>query len=164
MEVEHGPWNPGIASEIPDALLPLATLYRTEHARTPLRDLREIADLTGLPLRDIVAFRPERLALHELLVRVTANLSVPDGTRIEDLGISFRSITRTILEGELLPRMEEIRDAYAKARDEIGAVVARELDRLYAKPVPEPEPRRGWLSRVMGAQAPRESCRPWRGD
>ncbi len=154
MEVEHGPWNPGIASEIPDALLPLATLYRTEHARTPLRDVREIADLTGLPLRDIVAFRPERLALHELLVRVTADISVPDGTRIEDLGISFRSITRTILDGELLPRMDEIRDAYAKARDAINTVIARELDRLYAKPAAEPEPRAGWLSRLMGSRPP----------
>ena len=66
--------------------------------RSPLRDVREVADLTGLPLRDIVAFRPERLALHEVLVRVTADISVPDGTRIEDLGINFRQITRTILE------------------------------------------------------------------
>ncbi|MFO1304459.1 MAG: hypothetical protein U1F54_12045 [Burkholderiales bacterium] len=160
MEVEHGPWNPGIASEIPDALLPLATLYRPEHARTPLRDVREIADLTGLPLRDIVAFRPERLALHELLVRVTADLSVPDGTRIEDLGISFRSITRTILEGELLPRMDEIRGAYAKARDAIGADIARELDRLYAKPIAEPEAPSGWLARLMGTRPPLKASAP----
>ncbi|MFO1310474.1 MAG: hypothetical protein U1F41_00250 [Burkholderiales bacterium] len=152
MQVEHGPWNPGIASEIPDALLPLATLYRTEHARTPLRDVREIADLTGLPLRDIVAFRPERLALHELLVRVTADISVPDGTRIEDLGISFRRITRTILEGELLPRMDEIRNAYARARDAVNGVIARELDRLYAKPVVEPDAPTGWLARLMGSR------------
>ena len=35
---------------------------------------------------------PERLALHELLVRVTADFSVPDGSKIEDLGINFRQI------------------------------------------------------------------------
>src|SRR5262245_23396808 len=92
-----GPWNPGIESQIPSPLLPLATLYRTEHARSPLRDVQELADLTGLTLRDVATLRPERLALHELLVRVTANISVPDGNRIEDLGINFRRIARTIL-------------------------------------------------------------------
>jgi hypothetical protein len=152
MDSEFGPWNPGIASQIPDALLPLATLYRKEHSRTPLRDAREIADLTGLPLRDIVAFRPERLALHELLVRVTANISVPDGTRIEDLGINFRRITSSMLEHHILPRMESIRDTYLRAREAIGATVSRELDRLYA-PAPPPPPREGWLARLRGARA-----------
>jgi hypothetical protein len=152
MNAEFGPWNPGIASQIPDTLLPLATLYRTEHARTPLRDVREIADLTGLPLRDIVAFRPERLALHELLVRVTADISVPDGTRIEDLGINFRRITSTILERDVLPRMESIRSAYMRAREAIGETVSRELDRLYAPP-PTPAARQGWLARLRGSRA-----------
>ena len=50
MDSAFGPWNPGIESQIPNPLLALATLYRSEHARTPLRDVREIADLTGLPL------------------------------------------------------------------------------------------------------------------
>ena len=152
MDTTFGPWNPGIASQIPEALLPMATLYRTEHARTPLRDVREIADVTGLPLRDIVAFRPERLALHELLVRVTADISVPDGTRIEDLGINFRRITSTILEGYLLPRMDEIRGAYLRAREAIGATLSRELDRLYAPPAPPPA-REGWLARLRGKRA-----------
>jgi hypothetical protein len=39
----------------------------------------ELRDITGLELSDIVAFRPRRLVLHELLIRVTADLSVPDG-------------------------------------------------------------------------------------
>jgi len=153
MASEFGPWNPGITSEIPDALLPLATLHRTAHARTPLRDVREIADVTGLPLRDIVALRPERLALHELLVRVTADISVPDGTRIEDLGINFRAITSTILERDVAPRMDAIRDAYLRAREAIGETVSRELDRLYAKPPDAPAPPTGWLARLRGARA-----------
>jgi hypothetical protein len=150
MDVEYGPWNPGIASQIPDALLPLATLYRTEHSRTQLRDAHEIADVTGLPLRDIVAFRPERLALHELLVRVTGDISVPDGSRIEDLGINFREITGTILGQYIAPRMEAIRETYLRAREAIGATVSRELDRLYA-PAPPPAPRQGWLARLRGS-------------
>jgi hypothetical protein len=152
MDLQFGPWNPGIASQIPDELLPLATLYRTEHARTPLRDVREVADITGLPLRDLVAFRPERLALHELLVRVTADISVPDGTRIEDLGINFRRITSTLFERYLVPRMESVRGAYARAREDIGETVSRELDRLYAPP-PALAPPPGWLARLRGARA-----------
>ena len=131
-----GPWNPGIASQIPAALLPLATIFRPDHVRTSLADAQELADLTGLPLVDIVAFRPERLALHEVLVRVTANISVPDGERIEDLGISFRAITRVLLERHVMPRMDEIASAYERVRQDAGAIIGRELARLYAPPAP----------------------------
>jgi hypothetical protein len=151
-----GPWNPGLESQIPASLLPLATLYRTEHARSTLRDVRELADLTGLPLRDIAAFRPERLALHELLVRVTANISVPDGTRIEDLGINFRRIARTILERDIAPRMASIAVTYEAARRELMIIIERELARLDpAVPAPSPLPRTGWLSRIWGPREPR---------
>ena len=111
-----GPWNPGIQSQIPADLLPLATIFRPEHVRTTLADAQELADLTGLPLTDIVAFRPERLALHEVLVRVTADISVPDGERIEDLGISFRAITRVLLERHIAPQMAAITAAYERVR------------------------------------------------
>ena len=66
-------------------------------------------DLTGLDSRDLVAFRPRRLALHELLVRVTADISVPDGSRIEDLGINFRQITSAILSRYVEPRIGDDR-------------------------------------------------------
>ena len=65
-------------------------------------------DLTGLPIAELVAFRPERLALHELLVRVTADVSVPDGTKIEDLGINFREIVSVVAERYVAPRMDAI--------------------------------------------------------
>ena len=140
----------------------------SEHARTPLRDVREIADLTGLPLRDIVAFRPERLALHELLVRVTADISVPDGTRIEDLGINFRRITSTMLERDLLPRMDAIRTAYTRAREAIDETVSRELDRLYAPPPAPVRARRmaraaAWIARDRNAapMSERELIAEW---
>ncbi|HTP99427.1 MAG TPA: hypothetical protein VMN56_08875 [Casimicrobiaceae bacterium] len=146
----EGPWNPGLESQIPAGLLPLATLYRTDHVRTPLRDALELADLTGLPPREIVAFRPQRLALHELLVRVTANVSVPDGTRIEDLGINFRQITQVVLEADVAPRMEAISHAHGEAREALTAIVERELARAYSsQPVPSPA-RTGWLARLRG--------------
>ncbi len=147
----HGPWNPGIESQIPADLLPLATIFRSEHVRTTLADAQELADLTGLPLPDIVAFRPERLALHELLVRVTANVSVPDGEKIEDLGISFRAITRALLERHVAPRMDEIAAAYERVRRDAAAVIERELARLSAPPAPaQARADTGLVGRLLG--------------
>ena len=147
----HGPWNPGIESQIPADLLPLATIFRPGHVRTTLADAQELADLTGLPLPEIVAFRPERLALHELLVRVTANVSVPDGEKIEDLGISFRAITRALLERHVAPRMDEIAAAYERVRRDAAAVIERELARLSAPPAPaQARADTGLLGRLLG--------------
>ncbi len=130
----YGPWNPGIDSQIPAELMHLATIFRPEIARNPLADVQELHDLTGLPLSEIAAFRPERLALHEVLVRVTANISVPDGNRIEDLGISFRQITRTLLDRHVEPQMATIRSAYDATRRALGDVIDRELERIFADP------------------------------
>jgi len=41
---------------------------------------------------DMVAFTLERLVTHELLIRVTADLSVPDGPDYEELGINLRGM------------------------------------------------------------------------
>ena len=71
------PWNPGIRSQLPAALLPLATIFRAENVLTGLEQAHERSAFTGLDPEDLVAFRPERLAVHELLIRVTADLSVP---------------------------------------------------------------------------------------
>ena len=76
-----GPWNPGITSRIPRDIRHLATIFRPENVFTDVARAEELHDLTGLDCSELVAFRPERLALHELLIRVTADLSVPDGTR-----------------------------------------------------------------------------------
>jgi len=136
-----GPWNPGIVSPVPRELRPLMTLFRPEHASTTYGDAEELHDLTGLPLADIAALRPQRLALHELLVRVTADVSVPDGPRIEDLGINFRAITTAIVERYLAPRMSDIVAAYAALRADVAARVGRELDALLAAPTPTAPPR-----------------------
>lgn len=151
----HGPWNPGIQSQIPAHLLGLATIYRAEHTRAALADLREVADLTGLPLRQLATFSPGRLALHELLVRVTANVSVPDGTRIEDLGISFRRITGTILARDVAAAMPAIEAAYDGVRRHATSVLEREVDRLYGERPPGPAavPARGWLARFARRDA-----------
>jgi hypothetical protein len=141
---EFGPWNPGIRSQVPRDLLPLATIFRPDNVFTSVADAEELRDLTGFELSDLATFRPQRLALHELLVRVTAELSVPDGSKIEDLGINFRRITRTILTGHVEPRMDEIVAAYGALRQRIATSIDRELAALLAAPpAPQSRPRRG---------------------
>lgn len=112
----YGPWNPGLESPVPEALRPLCTVLRPENALTGLAAAREWRDWTGLDLPDVVAFRPRRLALHELLIRVTANVSVPTGEAIGDLGVNFRALVRAILASHLEPRAEAIEAAYAATR------------------------------------------------
>ncbi|MGH8738206.1 MAG: hypothetical protein ACREVC_12685, partial [Burkholderiales bacterium] len=126
-----GPWHPGIESSLPRRLLPLATLYRPENALGTLEDALELADLTGLPAEELVALRPQRLALHELLVRVTADLSVPDGPRVEDLGINFRAMTSAILARYVEPRMKDIEQTYRRLESEVAALARAELEAAF---------------------------------
>jgi hypothetical protein len=131
IDPQFGPWNPGIESQIPADLRPLATIFRPENVFTSVERADEMHDLTGLPIAELVAFRPERLALHELLVRVTADVSVPDGSKIEDLGINFREIVSVILARYLMPRMGAITAKYEALRKELSALIAVELAPLF---------------------------------
>ena len=130
-ETACGPWNPGITSRIPRDIRHLATLYRPENSFTDVARAEELHDLTGLDCSELVAFRPERLALHELLIRVTADFSVPDGSKIEDLGINFRRIVRVLLAQYIEPDIGVIRAAYDALRRRIAAVIATELASLF---------------------------------
>ena len=145
-ETVFGPWNPGIRSTVPRELRPLATVFRPDNVFTDLAYAEELRDVTGLPLTEIVAFRPGRLALHELLVRITADVSVPDGPKIEDLGINFREITRTILERYLAPHEREIAAEYERVRAEVAASIALELDGLFASTTPSKPQATGLLA------------------
>jgi hypothetical protein len=155
---QFGPWNPGIESHIPNELRPLATIFRPENVFTSVERADEMHDLTGLPIAELVAFRPERLALHELLVRITADISVPDGSKIEDLGINFREIVSAILARYVLPRMGEITASYDALRKDLSALIDAELAPLFPSPadspVPSaPEPKPGLLARFTRRRA-----------
>jgi hypothetical protein len=151
-------WNPGLESRLPRELLPLSTMFRPENAWTTLREVHELAELTGLPVHDVVAFRPLRLALHEVLIRVMADLHVPIGARVEDLGINFRQMTGTILERYVAPRIGEIESEYDAVRRRLAAEIRGELDaRLFGSDAAKPAVQRGrfaWLRRAASADAP----------
>jgi hypothetical protein len=131
-----GPWNPGLVSRMPREWLGLATLLRPENIFGDLASVEELAGLTGLPRSELVAFRPQRLALHELLIRVTADFAVPDGSRIGDLGINFRRIANRILTGYLDPRMDTIEKAFEAARAQATATLDKALTGLLGAGAP----------------------------
>ena len=122
-----GPWNPGVTSRLPGRLLSLSTIFRPENVFADVERVKELRDLTGLDFSELISFRPERLALHELLIRVTADLSVSDGSRYEDLGINFRSMTATILSRYVEPDMDRIVATYAESRKALSEVVSQAL-------------------------------------
>jgi hypothetical protein len=128
----YSAWNPGLESSIPEELQPLCTNLRPENVSTPYAAVRELRDLTGLDPSELVAFRADRLALHELLIRVTSNVSVPDGEAIGDLGVNFRRLVSAIHASHIAPRMREVEAVHAQvlkralelAQGEIAAAFA----------------------------------------
>src|ERR1039458_10109111 len=100
LPAEYGAWNPGLESELPREYLPLSTMFRSENVSTSVA--------CGLPFHELVAFRAERLIVHELLIHVTTSLAVPDGRDYEDLGRNFREIASTILNRYIAPHQAEL--------------------------------------------------------
>lgn len=161
-----GPWNPGLKSQIPGRFLPLATVFRPENVSNGYAEIRELADFSGLSAFELARFRPERLAVHELLVRVTADISVPDGPNYEDLGISFREICSAILDRYIAPRLDEVRRRFDRFEARAGAVIDRELsERLFPREVaPRGAGGRPRIMRWLGLPAPETRPTPPRGD
>ncbi|MGI9463811.1 MAG: hypothetical protein ACR2OM_07725, partial [Aestuariivirgaceae bacterium] len=94
------------------------------------------------------------LVVHELLIRVTADISVPDGAKYEDLGINFRRIASAILDKYIAPHFDEIDAVHEQLRKDASGLIADELshellpDKVQMRPAGEKQ-KRSWLSRVM---------------
>lgn len=156
-----GPWNPGLESQVPERLRHLCTIFRPEHSFTSVEKARELRDLTGLELSELAALRPQRLALHELLIRVTADFSVPDGPRIEDLGLNFRRIVARILSNYIDPQLNTLASACDAARRRLAAIIQDELAALSARrAVSSAAAPGGAVARLLARLAPS----PARGD
>jgi hypothetical protein len=143
-------WNPGIKSQIPWELRPLCTIFRPENIANTLAAIDELRALTGLRASELAVFRPERLLLQELLIRVTADFAVPSGASIGDLGINFREIATRLLRHDLMPQMPAISTAYAEARARLAAAVDAALAALLPARAAAPLPPRGLLERLRG--------------
>jgi hypothetical protein len=162
--VRYGPWNPGLESEPPLRLQPLATIFRPENVFTGFDQAHELADITGLPVEELVVFRPERLVVHELLIRVTADFSVPDGPRLEDLGINFRRMVETILARHVAPHMSAIVAAHESLRRSAVRLIDAELAAALAPGTDAVPARASWGERLLGSVRRRAQPAPPRED
>ncbi|MDB6158049.1 MAG: hypothetical protein JWO04_1755 [Gammaproteobacteria bacterium] len=125
---QYGPWHPGIVSQVPLELRHLCTIFQPQNGLTSVAAATELQLLTGFPLSELAAFRPQRLLLHEVLIRVMADFSVPDGSRIGDLGINFREMSNRLLDRYIEPVLPSIIAEYDEVRrrlaDEIGSALS----------------------------------------
>ena len=152
---EFDAWHPGLKSELPPDLLPQVTLYRPTNSEVDYRQAREAAEFCGLKPQDMIAFRADRLAIHEVLIRVTADFHVPDGPNYEELGLNLRSMAKRLLDRHVLPRQDELEAAFeavrAEARERIDAILHRDV---FAPAEPAPPPKPSFLERLVGRDRP----------
>jgi hypothetical protein len=142
----HSAWDPGLDSDIPPAYQKLETIFRPENVSSIISDVKEISTLTGLSHEELVAFRPERHAVHELLIRVTANIVVSEGEDQRDLGRNFRVVANTILSEYILSRMDEIKQTHADLHRRVFQLVQQQLDETLFKARTPAIEKRGLLS------------------
>ena len=128
--VEFGPWNPGINSSIPAHILPLSTMFDERHVETSHQKAHELSDFCGLTPFELSVFRPERLIVHNLLIRVTTSLSVPDGPNYEELGINLRSMVHRIYCDYVLPELDRFHTLHEEIRADAKTLIAADLKLL----------------------------------
>jgi hypothetical protein len=157
---EYGAWNPGLESEVPREYLPLLTIFRSENVSTSIAKAHELSDYCGLPVHELVAFRADRLIVHELLIRVIVSLAVPDGRDYEDLGRNFREIAATILNRYIAPHREELARVFERVKSAASLMIERELAKAFADPMPavEADGGTGWR-RLLAFGAPKQRPR-----
>ncbi|TNF87689.1 MAG: hypothetical protein JSU67_16600 [Gammaproteobacteria bacterium] len=151
-------WHPGIKSTLPSEYMPLSTLFRQENVYSTIQTANELADFTGLPIQQLIVFRPQRLVVHELLIRVSADIFVDDGNRYEDLGINFRAVVERILSRYIEPEMPAVCEIYDALARQVEQIIEQELDAsLFAQQAPVNQSRPGFsLARLFGASGKRK--------
>jgi len=152
---EFDAWNPGLNSEIPVELLPQVTLYRLENSETSYLEAKEAAEFCGLKPQDMIAFRVCRLAMHETLIRVTADLCVPDGPSYEELGLNLRGMADRILTAHVQPKMDVLERSFAELRQRVEHRLDMLLQQdVYAPDRPDPAVKKGVFARAFLKKTP----------
>ena len=127
-------WSPGIESDLPVNLRQQETLYLLKNTSTPFDELRELALLTGIKQEQLTAFTPERLVLHELIVRVTADILVEEGEEEEVLGQRFRQIAQTVQLSYIAPHLPEIESYFSELKFKVERQVKQILQQTLFRP------------------------------
>lgn len=137
-EAPFSPWNPGLQSEIPTRLMPLVTLYRPENGEVSYAQAVELRDTFGLPLEALATFKPERLIVHRLLVRITADFTLEDGPAYEDLGISLRGMVDQLFTAHFKPILGDFVAQHQRIRQEAAGIIAAELAHKFNNSTSQP--------------------------
>ena len=150
-------WNPGIDSRIPSRLNHRITLFAPENSLVTFDAAKEASRFCGLEMSKLVDLTAERMVVHELLVRVTADLSVPDGPSYEYLGLSLRGMVETLHQKHLAPHLKIINDAYENVRSE-AAQKMHEILSAEEQTVPSAPP--SLWQRLKGMGMPQNNRQP----
>ena len=153
-------WNPGIESDIPVEYRELETIYNPANVFTRLEEVNQLATETGLNPEELVAFRPHRLVLHELIVRITSDIVVREGESEEDLGIHFRDIANQIFSQYIIPALMQIEHSFDTMRTRIEDVTSAELERALATRT-QSKPKASLLASLFGKK-PKPARQPTR--
>ena len=156
------PWNPGIEPDIPPQYRNLETIYHPDIVFTTLDEVNELVAETGLSEIELITFRPHRLVLHELIVRVTADIVVLEGESEEDLGINFRAITSNILQQYIEPHLDLIEQGYRDFSSRIETLVHKEVEQLLLQLSPPKPPVPTLWQRLLGSKPKSAVAQPSR--
>ena len=149
---QYSAWSPGIETEIPDQYRLLETIYDSKNVSSSIDEINALAQETGLSPEELVVFRPDRLALHELIVRVTADIVVLESEHEEDLGIRFRSIANKIMDAYLVPHLPEFDLTFQALYQKARSMVDKELsESLFTAPPASTKSKPSILSRFFAA-------------
>jgi len=141
---QYHAWQPGLDSELPAALRPLESLYHSQNSSTDYQNTLDLHQLTGIKQERLAAFTWQRLVLHELIVRVSANILVPEGDDEELLGQRFRLILDTIQQQYIQPNAQQIASDFSQLQTQIQYDVNNLLDEHLFATVKREPPISGW--------------------
>lgn len=127
-------WNPGVLARIPREFLGLETISVAANVFPDAELVEHFCGLTGLPQEELVMFRPSRVALHDVIVRVTADIAVPEGHSEEIFGRNFREISRCILSRYVAPHLDRFEALHAALQERTCSRVEALLQERLAPP------------------------------
>lgn len=157
--LEFDAWNPGLNSSIPKALEPLITLYQAGNTTVDYYRAKELSDFCGLSPDQLIVFSVERLIVHELLVRVTSDLSVPDGPNYEDLGINLRDMVASIYQS-LSSKIDQMQTLYDNRVSVAREFIETEIADLFDTTKSEKQQKRTLLQQLFRINAASNKKRP----
>ncbi len=138
-------WDPGLSTELPKHLRKRETIFHADNSFTKLADLTELSRLTGIKTQRLVEFKPQRLLWHELIVRVTAHVVIPETEDEELLGKRFRSITRHIMANYISPQEAAIYARFTDYQQGVARQVKQHLEEAFFSPlVATPDKPKWW--------------------